>query len=82
MTVVISAFQKRRLAKALIMLSKQACDEKDFAVASSILHITERFVLSSFIDLNEKRSIIVSLVEGYELLWSQRNSKLAPEQKM
>ena len=79
MTVVTNAFQKKRLALALAVLSRQACDERDFDTASDILHLTEKFVSHSLITTNEKRSIIVSLVEGYELLWTHRRSRSTPD---
>ena len=72
MTVVTNAFQKKKLARALTMLSRQACDEREFNVALDILRLAERFVSHSLINTREKRSIIVSLIEGYELLWIQR----------
>ena len=74
MTVVTNAFQKKRLAQALAVLSRQACDEKDFDTASDILHLAEKFVSDSLVSASEKRSIIVSLVEGYEMLWAQRRN--------
>ena len=76
MTVVTLAFQKKKLAIVLVLLSKRACDEKDFTTAARILHIIEDFVIKSSISSKEKRLIITSLVEGYELLWTQRNDKL------
>lgn len=82
MTVVTNAFQKRRLARALVVLSQQACDERDFDTASGILLLTEKFVSNSLITAHEKRSIIVSLVRGYELLWTQRNNMPEPGHKM
>lgn len=82
MTVVTSAFQKKRLARALVVLSQRACDEKDFDTASGILRLTEKFISSSLIPAHEKRSIIASLVEGYELLWTQRNNMPAPGYKI
>lgn len=72
MTVVTNAFQKKKLARALTMLSRQACDEREFNVALDILRLAEKFVSHSLINTREKRSIIVSLIEGYELLWIQR----------
>lgn len=78
MTVVTNAFHKRRLARALVVLSQRACDERDFETASGILLLTEKFVLNSLTTGHEKRSIIVSLVRGYELLWTQRNDMPEP----
>ena len=81
MTVVTNAFQKKRLARALTVLSRQACDERDFDTASGILRLTEKFVFHSLLNPNEKRSIIVSLVEGYELLWMQRRNRSISDQR-
>lgn len=79
MTVVTNAFQKKRLARALAVLSQQAYDERDFDTASDILRLAEKFVSHSLITATEKRSIIVSLVEGYELLWTHRRSRSTPD---
>ena len=80
MTVVTNSFQRRRLAKLLILLSQRACDERDFEVASSILCLAETFVLRSMISSIEKRPIITLLVAGHELLWTRRQRGLMPVQ--
>ena len=77
MTVVTNSFQRRRLAKLLIMLSQRACDEQDFEIASNILRLAETFMLRSMISSTEKRPIITLLVAGHELLWTRRHRGLA-----
>ena len=79
MTVVTNAFQKKKLARALTMLSRQACDEMEFNIALDILRLAEKFVSHSLINTREKRSITVSLIEGYELLWIRRRNKSTPD---
>ncbi len=81
MTVVTNAFQKKKLARALKMLSRQAYDEREFNIALDILRLAEKFVSHSLISPSEKRSITVSLIEGYELLWIQRRNKPNPDQQ-
>ena len=81
MTVVTNAFQKKKLARALKMLSRQAYDEREFNIALDILSLAEKFVSHSLISPSEKRSITVSLIEGYELLWIQRRNKPNPDQQ-
>ena len=81
MTVVTNAFQKNKLARALKMLSRQAYDEREFNIALDILRLAEKFVSHSLISPSEKRSITVSLIEGYELLWIQRRNKPNPDQQ-
>ena len=80
MTVVTNSFQRKRLAKLLILLSQRACDEQDFEIASSILRLAETFVLRSMVSSTEKRPIITLLVAGHELLWTQRHRGLVPVQ--
>ncbi len=73
MTVVTNSFQRKRLAKLLILLSQRVCDQHDFEVASSILRLAETFVLKSMVSPAEKRPIIKLLVAGHELLWTRRH---------
>ena len=79
MPVVTNAFQRKRLTMALAMLSKLACDERDFETASSILSLTEKFVSNSLVPAGEKRSMIESMVEGYERLWMRRHDAATPK---
>ena len=74
MTVLTNAFQKKRLARVLVMLSKQACDASDFETAYSILNLAEDFMSKSLIPLREKRSMILLMIEAYEMLWIRQNT--------
>ena len=73
MTVLIDTVQKRRLVKALVRLSKDACDVEDIDSALQILRMTEKFVFNINIKQEDKNVIIVMLIAGYESYWYHCN---------
>ena len=73
MTVLIDTFQKRRLVKALVRLSKDACDAEDIETALQILRMTEKFVFNINIKQEEKKTVIIMLIAGYESYWHHCN---------
>jgi hypothetical protein len=73
MTVLIDTFQKKRLVKALVRLSKDACDVEDIESALQILIMTEKFVFNINIKQEDKKAVIIMLVAGYESYWHHCN---------
>ena len=73
MTVLINTFQKRRLVKALVRLSKDACDVEDIESALQILKMTEKFVFNIGIKQEDKKIVIIMLIAGYESYWYHCN---------
>ncbi len=73
MTVLIDTFQKKRLVKTLVRLSKDACDVEDIESALQILIMTEKFVFNMNIKQEDKKTVIIMLVAGYESYWHHCN---------
>ena len=73
MTVLMDSFQKKRLVKALFRLSKNACDVEDIEIALQIFRMTEKFVFNMNIKQEDKNTVVVMLIAGYESYWHHCN---------